>query len=170
MSKASKSLVLIGMPGSGKSTLGVLLAKAAGLAFVDSDIEIQLRENASLQELVDSVGYLRLREIEEDVLSAIPLDNVVLATGGSAVYSEAAMRRLADNCTVIYLKARLDTIVERISANPLRGIASNPNDAIADIYAERTPLYERYADSVVEVDKGSVEEIVQTIGRMLAWE
>jgi shikimate kinase len=154
------------MPGSGKSTVGVLLAKAVGLAFVDSDIEIQLREHASLQELVESIGYLRLREIEEQVLSTISLDNLVLATGGSAVYSEPAMARLAENCSVIYLKANLDTITERISADPLRGIASDPEDSIADIYAERTPLYERYADFVVDVDSAMVDEVVKAVIRI----
>lgn len=151
------------MPGAGKSTVGVLLAKALGLAFIDSDIEIQLREREGLQELVDREGYLRVREIEEEVLSAISLDGVVLATGGSAVYSESAMRRLAVHGTVIYLRASLDTIEDRISAKPLRGIASDPSDSVETIYAERAPLYERYASYVVEVDSVTAGDVVQSI-------
>jgi shikimate kinase len=141
---------LIGMPGAGKSTVGVLLAKLTGLRFTDTDLEIQVREAATLQQILERDGYRRLRAIEQEVLLEIPLDNAVISTGGSVIYSEPAMRRLQAAGPTVYLAADLATLEQRVAAAPLRGIASNSSDSFARVYAERTPLYRRYADLTVD--------------------
>lgn len=164
---ARDSVILVGMPGAGKSTVGVLLAKILGLGFVDTDLDIQRRAGATLQEIVDAEGYLSLRAREEVVLLDAGLDSRVVATGGSVVYSEPGMARLCAAGTVVYLRAGIDTLARRIAANPLRGIASAPGDRFEDIFAERTPLYERVADCIVDVDQALPETIALDIVRLL---
>jgi shikimate kinase len=154
---------LIGMPGVGKSTVGVLLAKRLGLAFSDADISIQTREGRTLQEILDTDGYLRLREIEESVLLEMPLDNRVVATGGSVVYSPRIMQRLAAAGPVVYLRADLDTLRTRVAANPERGIASDAAHSFEDIYAERVPLYEHYASCTIDAASGSTDAVATLI-------
>ena len=134
------------MPASGKSTVGVLLAKALKCQFVDSDLEIQRRESALLSEILTSQGFLELRVIEEKVLLNIPLENSVLATGGSAIYSDKAMKRLKAETDVVYLKTPLELIKARVGDFLQRGIAAPENSAIESLAAERTDLYEKYAD------------------------
>ena len=154
---------LIGMPGAGKSTVGVILAKQTGLRFVDTDLDIQVRENATLQEIVDSEGYLRLREIEHDVLMELDLDHALISTGGSVVYSEDAMARLAAAGPIVYLQADLATLEARVAAAPPRGIASDSDDGFAGVYAERTPLYERYSDITINATAGTADQVAATI-------
>ena len=154
---------LVGMPGAGKSTVGVVLAKALGLGFVDSDLEIQRRAGATLQAILEAQGYLELRRQEEAVLLDLPLREVVLATGGSAVYSAASTARLSAAGPIVYLWADIDTLERRIGANPLRGIASDPDTSFAEIYAERTPLYEACATMTVDVTARSAEQIVSEL-------
>jgi shikimate kinase len=161
------SVILVGMPGAGKSTVGVLLAKTLGLGFVDTDLEIQRRANATLQEIVDAEGYLSLRAREESVLLDADLDNRVVATGGSVVYSGPGMARLRAAGPVVYLDAGIDTLAARIAANPLRGIASDPGDSFEAIFAERTPLYRDVADIVVDVSREPPEAIALEIARLL---
>ena len=134
------------MPASGKSTVGVLLAKALKCQFVDSDLEIQKRESALLREILTSRGFLELRAIEEKVLLNIPLKNSVLATGGSAIYSAKAMKRLKAETDVVYLKTPLELIKARVGDFTKRGIAAPENSTIESLAAERTDLYEKYAD------------------------
>ena len=134
------------MPASGKSTVGVLLAKSLKCQFVDSDLEIQRRESALLREILTSRGFLELRAIEEKVLLNIPLKNSVLATGGSAIYSANAMKRLKAETDVVYLKTPLELIKERVCDFLKRGIAAPENSTIESLAAERTELYEKYAD------------------------
>ena len=134
------------MPASGKSTVGVLLAKALKCQFVDSDLEIQKRESALLREILTSRGFLELRAIEEKVLLNIPLKNSVLATGGSAIYSAKAMKRLKAETDVVYLKTPLELIKARVGDFLQRGIAASENSTIESLAAERTDLYEKYAD------------------------
>jgi len=150
---------LIGFPGSGKSTVGVLLAKRLGCDFVDTDILIQSREHATLAEIIAAHDHLYLREVEEQVLVEMPLEHSVVSTGGSVVYSDAIMERLAAHTTVVYLRAKLETVDYRISLAPDRGIASSKNQTLADIYRERIPLYERWADITVDVDVDAPETI-----------
>lgn len=140
---------LIGMPGAGKSTVGIILAKLSGLRFADTDLDIQVREQATLQKILERDGYQRLREIEEEVLLAIPLQQTVVSTGGSVVYSEAVMQRLGAAGPVVYLETDLVTLEQRVAAAPLRGIASSTAQSYAQVYAERTPLYRRFATFTV---------------------
>lgn len=161
------SVILIGMPGAGKSTVGVLLAKELGLRFVDTDLDIQRRAGASLQDILDTGGYLALRALEESILLDIDLASSVIATGGSVVYSAAGMARLADAGTVVYLAADVDTLARRVATNPLRGIASDPAHSFEEIYGERTPLYEAVADRVVDVSTANPEAIAMDIASLL---
>lgn len=154
---------LIGMPGAGKSTVGVILAKLTGLAFTDTDLAIQLREEATLQEIVDSRGNAAFRRIEEAVLMEVDLERAVISTGGSVVYSEAAMQRLREAGPVVYLHADLATLEARVAAAPLRGISREGGQSFADIYAERTPLYERYADVTVDATCGSADNVAALV-------
>ena len=134
------------MPASGKSTVGVLLAKALKCQFVDSDLEIQKRESALLREILTSRGFLELRAIEEKVLLNVSLKNSVLATGGSAIYSAKAMKRLKAETDVVYLKTPLELIKARVGDFTQRGIAAPENYTVESLAAERTDLYEKYAD------------------------
>jgi len=154
---------LIGMPGSGKSTVGVLLAKRIGLAFVDTDILIQEQEQATLAEIIARSSPFVLREIEERVLLDMPITDSVISTGGSVVYSPAIMERLSAASTVVYLRAQLETVEYRISLAPDRGIASPGNHTLEDVYNERVPLYEQYSDLVVDVDHDTPEAIIGQI-------
>ena len=154
---------LIGMPGSGKSTVGVLLAKRIGLAFVDTDILIQEQEQATLAEIIARSSPFVLREIEEQVLLDMPITDSVISTGGSVVYSPAIMARLSTASTVVYLRAQLETVEYRISLAPDRGIASPGNHTLEDVYKERVPLYEQYSDLVVDVDHDTPEAITGQI-------
>ena len=135
----TRRISLIGMPGSGKSTVGVLLAKRIGLAFVDTDLLIQEQEQATLAEIIARSSPFALREIEEQVLLDMPITDSVISTGGSVIYSPAIMTRLIDVSTVVYLRARLDTVEYRISLAPDRGIASPGNHTLEDVYNERVP-------------------------------
>ncbi len=156
------NLILIGMPGAGKSTVGVLLAKRLGYDFIDSDVLIQLQEGDVLQEILDRRGYLALRAVEQDVLLSLQITRTVLATGGSAVYSERGMNQLASNGTVIYLQAPLDVIVERVCDFGRRGVAHSPGQDLADVFHERTPRYERFAEITVDAGR-SPEDVVAAI-------
>ncbi len=163
-----QTISLIGMPGAGKSTVGVLLAKHCGLLFNDSDLDIQAREGMTLQEILELRGHMALRQVEEEVLLAIPIDNTVLSTGGSVVYSEAIMARLSAAGPVVYLNVDRATLEARVAAAPPRGMASNPNTTYADIFRERVPLYERYADITIDASDSSPEAIALRIADQLA--
>lgn len=158
-----RTISLIGMPGAGKSTVGVLLAKLAGLAFNDTDLEIQLRAGATLQEIIDSRGHIALRGLEEEVLLSVPLENSIIATGGSVVYSDRIMQRLRQAGPVIYLDVPLAALEARVAAAPPRGIASDASHTFADIYRERTPLYERHADISIATGGRDPQEIALEI-------
>lgn len=161
------TISLIGMPGVGKSTVGVILAKLIGLEFSDTDLAIQARENLTLQDILESRGHLQLRGIEEAVLLSVPLENRVLATGGSVVYSDAAMQRLVAAGPVVYLRADVNTLRNRVALNPQRGIASDGTQSFEDIYAERTPLYKRYATHSVDAVGGSADAVASVIVQAL---
>ncbi len=146
------TISLIGMPGAGKSTIGVLLAKQLGLSFVDSDLIIQVRHDATLQDIVDRHGHLQLRQYEDEVLLDIPLAHTLIATGGSAVYSDAGMRRLRAAGPVIFVDVPLPVLLERIDNEDARGIARAPDQDFASVFEERMPLYQRHADITVAGD------------------
>lgn len=155
------------MPGAGKSTVGVVLAKQLGLGFSDTDLHIQAREERTLQDILETEGYLRLRKIEEEVVMSVSLAGQVIATGGSVVYSDNAMQRLRGAGRIVYLKAGLETLRERVARNPERGIASDSALSFEDIYAERTPKYERYADITVSAEQGSADSVALSIKRFI---
>ncbi|MEP1470020.1 MAG: shikimate kinase [Halieaceae bacterium] len=161
------TISLIGMPGAGKSTVGVILAKLLGRQFRDTDLDIQLRERATLQEILDHRGYQALRKIEEEVLLAIALDDAVISTGGSAVYSEASMQRLQQAGPVVYLNTDLQTLAPRVAATPNRGMASSKEQSFAEVYAERTPLYAQQATHTVDATAGTADDIAMMIARLL---
>jgi shikimate kinase len=158
-----KNIVLIGMPGSGKSTIGILLAKHLAYDFVDTDVLIQTSEGRTLQEIMDEEGYLRLRQIEALILQKLTLENHVIATGGSAVYDEAAMQNLLGQSICIYLQVSLETLDSRISNYTTRGIARRPDQSFDDLFNERSELYMKYADIVIPGDELNQESCCQAI-------
>ena len=162
------SVILVGMPGSGKSTLGVLLAKRRAQQFVDTDLLIQERTGKSLQETVDSEGYLSLRQSEEQVLLESDFSGLVVATGGSAVYSHAGMERLRQFGDVVFLDLPLPELQRRVSDYEQRGIACRPGQSFASLYNERRPLYLRYADIVVDCSHLDHEHAVDAVLAALA--
>ena len=160
-------ITLIGMPGSGKSTVGALLATHLNLPLVDTDHLIEAREGQTLQEIMDGRGHEVFREIEQSVLLEMPLRPSVISTGGSVVYSDQIMARLAEASIVVYLKAQYETIEHRVSLAPLRGIASPGGQTLEEIYRERVPLYERYSQLTLATDEGSPEDIARLIEAQL---
>jgi shikimate kinase len=155
------------MPGSGKSTVGATLARALGLELVDADGLIEAQEQQTLQQIMDTRGNAVFRAIEEQVLTQMPLFSSVISTGGSVIYSEKIMARLSAHSTVVYLRARFETIEYRVSLAPHRGIASDGEQTLRDLYEERVPLYERYGDIVVDCDDVTPEQITATIIQQL---
>ena len=162
-----RPLSLIGFPGSGKSTVGVLLAKRLGISFVGTDILIQTQEQATLAEIIARRDHHLLREIEEQVLLDIAIKDSVISTGGSVVYSDRIMERLSRDTLVIYLRAQLSTVEYRISLAPDRGIASAKDQTLADIFNERIPLYQRWAQLSLDVDTDPPETLVDTLIKQL---
>ncbi|XOZ33175.1 shikimate kinase [Halomonadaceae bacterium KBTZ08] len=163
MDERRSNIALIGMPGSGKSTVGVLLAKASGRDFVDTDLLIQSRAGSTLQAIVDDKGYEALREVEEQVLLSLAVSNHVIATGGSVVYSEAGMAHLKTSSVVVFLDVSLETVRERIGDYSLRGISKRPDQTIEDLFEERLELYHRYADITVACDGRSMETLCEAV-------
>ena len=163
MTAAHKSIVLIGMPGAGKSTIGILLAKELGLDFIDTDISIQVRWGKTLQQITDESGYMILRDYEEQVLLSENIDHKVVATGGSAVYSDAGMARLKASATVIFLDVSLPALQQRVTNFDTRGIARRPEQSFEDLFAERSLLYQRYADIRIDCSNLGVNEALQAV-------
>ncbi len=158
---------LIGMPGSGKSTVSAILAEQLDLEVVDADGLIEAQENQTLQQIMDKKGNTAFRAIEEQVLSDMPLFSSVISTGGSVVYSERVMSRLCAVSTVVYLRATFETIAYRVSLAPQRGISSDSGQTLKDLYQERVPLYERYAEIVIDCDEATPEDIALSIRAQL---
>lgn len=152
------NIILIGMPGAGKSTLGVLLAKSLGMDFIDTDILLQQREGKLLQEIIDGCGHDEFLKTEEKVLSTLKCSNSVIATGGSAVYSEKAMSALKDRGYAVYLHVSCGEIEKRLSNIKTRGVIIKAGQSIKDIYDARLPLYMKYADKVVDCEGKDIEQ------------
>ncbi|MGC8119425.1 shikimate kinase [Marinobacter sp. VGCF2001] len=163
MTAGRQNLVFIGMPGSGKSTVGVLVAKRLGLGFVDTDLLIQEAAGRTLQEIVDEDGYLALRRIEERVLLGLDVEGQVISTGGSAVYSQQAMSHLGRNGTVVFLDIPLDEVQRRIGDYSLRGISRRPDQSLEALFAERLALYNRYADLTIHGQGLNQEQVCQAV-------
>ena len=163
-----RNVVLIGMPGSGKSTIGVLLAKNLSCQFLDSDLVIQEKIGSRLQDYIDKYGSAAFDEMEDQVNAGIDVENTVIATGGSAVYGENAMRHFIEIGTVVYLRVSFEDLLERIPNFESRGISIPEGMTFQDLYNERIPLYERYADITVDAGKkeiwSAVEDITEALG------
>jgi len=160
---ARSNIILIGMPGSGKSTVGVILAKLTGRGFTDTDVLIQISEGRSLQEIVDADGYMALRKIEEEILLHFDCRDHVIATGGSAVYSHIAMERLKLNGVIFFLDVDMAMLESRIHDFESRGLAKRPDQTLSDLFEERHPLYAKYADVTVACAGLTHEEVCARI-------
>lgn len=163
MGMRGDNIVLIGMPGSGKSTVGVLVAKSLGYGFVDTDLLIQSREGALLQDILDRRGLEAFLDAEEGAIRSVECAGVVIAPGGSAVCRPGAIGHLRELGTVVYLRLSLSELAGRLDNISTRGIAMAPGQTLDDVYAYRAPLYERYADLSVDADGQSLEETVAAV-------
>lgn len=157
------NIVLIGMPGAGKSTVGVILAKTLGKKFIDTDLLIQEKEKRLLQAILNQDGTAKFKKIEENVLLSMNPEGSVIATGGSAVYSEAAMKHLKNAGITVYLKLSYEEINNRLSNITTRGVVMSGGQSLHDVYKERIPLYEKFADLTIDCEGRSVEQIVEEI-------
>lgn len=157
------NIILIGMPACGKSTVGVVLAKTMNKGFVDTDLLIQQKEGRRLQEIIDAEGNDYFRRVERSVLLDFNGSGQVVATGGRAVYFEDAMEHFRRDGVVVYLKVSLDNILERMNNIQTRGISIDKGQTIEELYLERAPLYEKYADITVEADGCTVEQVIEKI-------
>lgn len=155
------NLILIGMPGAGKSTVGVLLAKELGYDFVDTDLLIQNSCEKKLHELLLEDGIDAFKQLEGRVLSELCVDRTVIATGGSAVYSDAGMAHLKQSGKVLYLSLPYPLLRDRLGDYTHRGIVLSPGQTLKDLYDERTPLYEQYADLVLHVGNDPIAATVR---------
>ena len=157
------NIVLIGMPGVGKSTAGVVLAKVGGYQFVDADLLIQKAEGKKLSQIIEEAGVDGFIEVENRVNASIRAKNSVIATGGSVVYGEAAMKHLRNIGTVVYLQTSYRILSNRLRNLKSRGVVLREGQTLKSLYDERIPLYEKYADIVVNLDHLGVEETVECI-------
>lgn len=157
------NIVMIGMPGAGKSTIGVILAKALNYHFLDSDLVIQERENKLLREIIAKEGLERFIEIEEEVNASIEAEKTVIATGGSVVYGPRAMEHFKKIGTIVYIKLSYEAVQKRVGNPKKRGVVLKEGQSFRDLYEERCPLYEKYADVAVEADDLEIGKLMEKI-------
>ncbi|MHC4105883.1 MAG: shikimate kinase [Planctomycetota bacterium] len=163
MTQTHSNLVLIGMPGAGKSTVGVILAKQTSRDFVDTDVLIQVSQERTLQDIIDANGYAALRKIEEEILLGLSVRDHVIATGGSAAYSDQAMTHLRSEGVVIFLDVDLTTLESRVSDFSTRGLAKRPEQSFAELFDERLSLYNKYADVKIKCAELTQEDVCAKI-------
>ena len=169
MEQERNNIVLIGMPSAGKSTLGIVLAKILNYQFVDADLVIQNSCDKTLQKLIDACGPEGFIQVENEILRDIEAENSIIATGGSAVYSDEAMKHLAEIGTIVYLKITYDQLVSRLSDLQERGVVlkGGIGMSLRDLYDERLPLYEKYADITVDVNDLSITAAARKVAAAL---
>lgn len=162
---SSGNIILIGMPGAGKSTLGVVLAKVLNYDFLDADLVIQKRYGKTLQQIIDTEGSESFIEAESEVLRGLGASKTIIATGGSAVYSDEAMRHLATLGTVVYLQVSYEDMTKRLQDLHERGVVLKEGSGrgLRGLYDERRPLYEKYADITVNIDKLSITDAARKV-------
>ncbi|MCL6583209.1 MAG: shikimate kinase [bacterium] len=158
-----RNIVLIGMPGVGKSTIGVILAKVLSRDFLDTDVYIQSKEGRSLQEIIDQEGLKRFCELEERYVISIAGKGLVIATGGSVIYSDLAMRHLRSQGVVLHLFLPVHILEKRLSNLLTRGVVKKSSQTFIELYRERMPLYEQYADTTVDCTGLGHEEVIKVI-------
>ena len=174
MLPTSACVSLIGMPGAGKTTVSQYLSELLGLGFRDTDDDLERDQGLKLEEIMQAEGPTEFRAIEERVITAIPFANEVIATGGSVIYSHKIMAQLRQYGPIVYLDAPLSFIEERIGANPPRGIAKDQACSLAELYRERTPLYQHWADLRIDCSDPSespallAQRIVSESGTLLS--
>nr|WP_291233635.1 shikimate kinase [Frisingicoccus sp.] len=161
------NIILIGMPGAGKSTVGVVLAKALGYNFVDSDLVIQKETGKRLFEIIDEVGIDEFLNIENRINAALSVEKSVVATGGSVIYGEEAMEHLKSIGKVIYLKTDYESLEKRLGNLLKRGVAIRSGNTLLDLYNERVPLYEMYADITIDTKNKGIREVVESISKTM---
>lgn len=157
------NIILIGMPSCGKSTVGVVLAKALGYRFVDSDLIIQERTGKLLSEIIDEQGLDAFNALENQVNANLDYKCAVIATGGSAIYGKEAMEHLKSIGKVVYLELPYEILCDRIGDLTARGVAIKEGQSFRELYEERKPLYEKYADITVHSEGMNIREIVQLL-------
>ena len=162
-----KNIVLVGMPGSGKSTLGISLAKKIGYGYIDSDSVIVAREGKLLADLIEELGNEGFLAVEAKVNSSICASRCVISTGGSAIYSGEAIEKMRENGVVVYLKLSYEEVSRRLGDLKKRGVVMKDGFTLKDLYEERIPLYERHADIVVELGNASIEENTEIVRRAI---
>lgn len=162
-----KNIILIGMPGVGKSTIGVILAKVLGYQFLDADLLIQKSEGKLLKDIIAEKGTEGFIQVENRVNSRIEAENAIIATGGSVVYGKEAMEHLKSIGTVVYLKQSLPVLEKRLRNIRNRGVVLKKGQTLKDLYRERTALYEKYADVTVNEYGLDIEETVQAVQKAL---
>lgn len=165
MTNTTENIILIGMPGAGKSTLGVVLAKILGYEFIDADLLIQSKLDKTLQKIIDACGPDGFIEVENEVLCTLSASHAIIATGGSAVYSDEAMKHLASIGTVVYLKVSYEELESRLGGLHERGVVmkNGMGMSLSDLYEERLPLYEKYADVTIDINGLSVRDAARRV-------
>lgn len=161
------NVILIGMPSAGKSTLGVVLAKVLGYEFLDSDLLIQKQEKKRLSRIIEEKGTDGFMAVENRVNASIETEHTVIATGGSVVYCDEAMEHLRSIGKVVYLKLSLKAVSRRLGNLKGRGVLLKDGQTLQDLYEERTPLYEKYADIVVDEEGKDLEASLQAVLEIL---
>ena len=157
------NITLIGMPGAGKSSIGVVLAKVLGYQFIDSDLLIQKAEKRTLSEIIADEGTEGFKAIENRVNASIQVENTVIATGGSVVYCDEAMQHLKSEGVVVYLKISLELLSRRLGNLKGRGVVLKEGQTLASLYDVRVPLYEKYADIIIDEDNKGIEETLELL-------
>jgi shikimate kinase len=159
------NITLIGMPGSGKSTVGIILAKNLSFGFIDTDVLIQINRQKSLQEIINEKDYLHLREVEEEEILKLNVERHVISTGGSAIYSEHAMSHLQRISTIVFLEVTFKEIQRRIHNFKTRGIAMAENQTFRELFDERHTLYRKYAEMTIDCNHSNQDDIAALISR-----